>query len=106
MEPTNMDIDTDMYDDELTEPRKPIKPQPTEPQIEMEATQEFMPAQSMPTTPLAQGKPTVPLQATAVLPPAAASVSHRKFMGVSVAGLAVIGGAGAAASISGVGMAN
>ncbi len=100
-----MNIDIDMYDDEPTDPRKPIKPQPTEPQIEMEATQEFMPAQSMPTTPRAQGTPTVPLQVTAVLPPPAASVSRRKFMGVSVAGLAAIGGAGAAAAIGGVAMA-
>src|SRR5947199_6389517 len=107
MEPIDMDLDTDMYDDEPTEPRKLIKPQPTEPQIEMEATQEqeFMPAQSMPTTPLAQGTPTVPLQITAVLPPPAASVSRRKFMGVSVAGLAAIGGAGAAAAIGGVALA-
>lgn len=100
-----MDIDADLYDDEPTEPRKIIRPQPTEPLIDMEATEEFSPAQSVPTTPFAQGVPTVPLQATATpfSPPAA--VSRRKFMGVSVAGLAAIGGAGAAASISGVALA-
>src|SRR6266496_3777473 len=105
MEPTNMDLDTDMYDDEPTHPRKSIKPQPTEPQIEMEATQEFMPAQSMPTTPRAQGTPTVPLQVTVVIPPPAASVSRRKFMGVTVAVLTAIGGAGVAAAIGGVALA-
>src|SRR6266568_1944373 len=105
MEPIDMDIDTDLYDDEPTQPRKAIKPQPTEPQIEMEATQEFPPAQAAIITPLAQGTPTVPLQVTAVLPPPTASVSRRKFMGVSVAGLAAIGGAGAAAAIGGVALA-
>src|SRR6266571_6428249 len=68
MEPTAVDID--MYNDEPTEPRKPIGPQAT---------------------------------AAPFSPPAA--VSRRKFMGVSVAGLAAIGGAGAAAAIGGVAMA-
>src|SRR6266487_4872319 len=85
MEPIDMDIDTDLYDDE--------------------ATQEFPPAQAAIITPLAQGTPTVPLQVTAVLPPPTATVSRRKFMGVSVAGLAAIGGAGAAAAIGGVALA-
>jgi uncharacterized protein (DUF1800 family) len=100
-----MDMDTDIYDDEPTEPRKVIRPQPTESQIDMEATEEFPPAQSVPTTPFARGVPTVPLQtsATPLSPPA--TVSRRKFMGVSVAGLVALGGAGAAASIGGVALA-
>ena len=81
-----MDINTDMYNDEPTQPRKPIEPQPTEPQIEMEATQEFLPAQPVPTTPFAQGVPTVPLQSTTTPFSPPATVSRRKFMGVSVAG--------------------
>src|SRR5438876_5615624 len=105
MEPINMDIDTDMYDDEPTQPRKAIEPQPTEPQMEMEATEEFPPAQSMPTTPFAQGVPTVPLQSTTTPFSPPPTVSRRKFMGVSVAGLAAIGGAGAAAAIGGVALA-
>src|SRR5205823_3360525 len=105
MEPTDMDIDTDLYDDEPTQPRKPIEPQPTELQIEMEATQEFLPAQPLPTTPFAQGGPAVPLQATAAPFSPPATVSRRKFMGVSVAGLAAIGGAGVAAAVSGVALA-
>src|SRR6266571_3448908 len=68
MEPTAVDID--MYNDEPTEPRKPIGPQPT----------------AMPFSP-----PTY--------------VSRRKFMGVSVAGLAAISGAGATAAIGGVALA-
>jgi len=105
MEPTDMDIDTDMYDDEPTEPRKAIKPQSTEPQREMEATQEYLPAQLMPTTPFVQGGPTVPLQPTAAPFSPPTPVSRRKFMGVSVAGLAAISGAGAAAAIGGVALA-
>jgi Protein of unknown function (DUF1800) len=105
MEPTDMDIDTDMYDDEPTEPRKAIKPQSTEPQREMEATQEYLPAQSIPTTPFVQGGPTVPLQPTAVPFSPPTPVARRKFMGVSVAGLAAISGAGAAAAIGGVALA-
>jgi Protein of unknown function (DUF1800) len=101
MEPT--DMDTNMYDDP-TEPRQPIEPQPTEPQMDREATQGFPPAQVALTTPLAQGVPAAPLQATAAPPPPPA-VSRRKFMGVSVAGLAAIGGAGAAAAIGGVALA-
>ncbi len=100
-----MDIDTDMYDDEPTEPRKAIKPQSTEPQREMEATQEYLPAQLMPTTPFVQGGPTVPLQPTAAPFSPPTPVSRRKFMGVSVAGLAAISGAGAAAAIGGVALA-
>ncbi len=100
-----MDIDTDMYDDEPTEPRKAIKPQSTEPQREMEATQEYLPAQLMPTTPFVQGGPTVPLQPTAAPFSPSTPVSRRKFMGVSVAGLAAISGAGAAAAIGGVALA-
>ncbi len=57
-----MDIDTDLYDDEPTQPRKAIQPHATEPQIEMEATQEILPAQPLPTTPFARGVPTVPLR--------------------------------------------
>jgi uncharacterized protein (DUF1800 family) len=71
----------------------------------MEATQDFLPAQPLPTTPFARGVPTVPLQSTAMLSSPPATVSRRKFMGVSVAGLAAIGGAGAAAAISGVALA-
>ncbi len=100
-----MDIDTDLYDDEPTEPRKAIKPQPADSPVQMESTQEFLPAPSSPTTPFAQGVPTRPLQSTTtplVLP---AAVSRRRFMGVSVAGLAAIGGAGAAAAIGGVALA-
>ena len=100
-----MDIDADMYDDEPTEPRKAIKPQSTEPQREMEATQEYLPAQSLPTTPFVQGRPTVPLQPTAAPFSPPTPVSRRKFMGVSVAGLAAISGAGAAAAIGGVALA-
>jgi hypothetical protein len=100
-----MDIDTDMYDDEPTEPRKAIKPQPTELQRDMEATQEYLPAQSIPTTPFVQGGPTVPLQPTAAPFSPPTPVSRRKFMGVSVAGLAAISGAGAAAAIGGVALA-
>ena len=100
-----MDIDTDMYDDEPTEPRKAIKPQSTEPQREMEATQEYLPAQLMPTTPFVQGGPTVPLQPTAAPFSPPTPVSRRKIMGVSVAGLAAISGAGAAAAIGGVALA-
>ena len=100
-----MDIDIDMYDDEPTQPRKVIKPQPTEPQIEMEATQEILPAQPLPTTPFARGIPTVPLQSNTMPLSSPAAVSRRKFMGVSVAGLAAIGGAGAAAAIGGVALA-
>jgi hypothetical protein len=105
MEPTDMDIDTDMYDDEPTEPRKAIKPRSTEPQRDMEVTQEYLPAQSIPTTPFAQGGPTVPLQPTPPPFSPPATISRRKFMGVSVAGLAAIGGAGTAAAISGVALA-
>ncbi len=97
-------MDTNM-DDDITEPRKPLEPQPAEPHIEMEATQEFPPARAAITTPLAQGTPTVPLQITAAPPPPTATVSRRKFMGVSVAGLAAIGGAGTAATIGGVALA-
>jgi len=100
-----MDIDTDMYDDEPTQPRKPIEPQPTEPQIETDVTQEFLPAQPLPATPFAQGVPTVPLQPTTTPFTPPTTVSRRKFMGVSVAGLAAIGGAGAAAAIGGVALA-
>jgi len=100
-----MDIDIDMYDDEPTEPRIAIKPQSTEPQRDMEATQEYLPAQSMPTIPFAQGGPTVPLQATTTPFSPPATLSRRKFMGVSVAGLAAMSGAGAAAAISGVALA-
>ena len=102
MEPTDMDMN---MDDDITEPREPYMPQPAEPHVEMEATQEFPPAQPALTNPLAQGTPTVPLQVTAAPPPPTASVSRRKFMGVSVAGLAAIGGAGAAAAIGGVALA-
>src|SRR5690348_3628638 len=105
MEPTDMDIDSEMYDDELTQPRKPIKPQPTAPQFEMEAKQEFLPAPPLPTTPFARGVPTVPLHLTTTPISSPASVSRRKFMGVSIAGLAAIGGAGTAAAIGGVAMA-
>ncbi len=98
-------MDIDMFDDEPTQPRKPIEPQPTEPQIEMEATQEFLPAQPLPITPFAQGVPTVPLQPNTTPFSLPATVSRRKFMGVSVAGLAAIGGAGAAAAIGGVALA-
>jgi Protein of unknown function (DUF1800) len=105
MEPADMDIDADMYDDEPTEPRKAIKPQSTEPQRDMEATQEYLPAQSLPTTPFVQGRPTVPLQPTAAPFSPPTPVSRRKFMGVSVAGLAAISGAGAAAAIGGVALA-
>src|SRR6266487_2445325 len=101
-EPANMD--TNMYDD-ITESRKAIKPQSAEPHIEMEATQEYPPAQPAITTPLAQGTPTVPLPATATLFSPPATVSRRKFMGVSVAGLAAIGGVGVAAAIGGVALA-
>ncbi len=100
-----MNIDTDMYDDESTQPRKAIQPQPTEQQMDMEATQEFLPAQPLLTNPLARGVPTVPLQSTAMQYSPPATVSRRKFMGVSVAGLAAIGGAGAAAAVSGVALA-
>jgi uncharacterized protein (DUF1800 family) len=100
-----MNIDTDMYDDEPTQPRKALKPQPTEPQIEMEARQEFVPAQPLSNSPFAQGEPTIPLQSTSTLYSPPATVSRRKFMGVSVAGLAAIGGAGAAAAIGGVALA-
>ena len=97
-------MDTNMYDD-ITEPRKAIKPQSAEQHIEMEATQGFPPAQPAITTPLAQGTPTVPLPATATLFSPPATVSRRKFMGVSVAGLAAIGGVGVAAAIGGVALA-
>ena len=100
-----MDIDTDLYDDEPTQPRKAIQPHATEPLLGMEATQDFLPAQPLPTTPFAQGVPTVPLQSTTTPLSPPATVSRRKFMGVSVAGLAAIGGAGAAAAISGVALA-
>jgi uncharacterized protein (DUF1800 family) len=105
MEPVGMNIDTDLYDVEPTEPRKAIKSQPTKPLVETEVEQEFLPAQLLPVTPFAQGVPTVPLQSTTrpLSPPA--TVSRRKFMGVSVAGLAAIGGAGAAAAIGGVALA-
>jgi len=95
MEPTDMN----MYDE-------PTEPQSTEPLMVMEETQEFPPAQAAPPTiPLAQGIPVAPSQAIAApsLPPA--TVSRRKFMGVSVAGLAALGGAGAAAAIGGVALA-
>ena len=77
-----MNIDTDMYDDESTQPRKAIQPQPTEQQMHMEATQEFLPAQPLPTNPFARGVPTVPLQSTAMEYSPPATVSRRKFMGV------------------------
>src|SRR5512135_8891 len=88
-----------MYDDESTEPCKAIGPQPTELYMVQDNTQEFLPAQPMPTTPFAQGGPTVPLQSTTtpLLPPA--TLSRRKFMGVPVAGLAAIGGASVAATV-------
>jgi uncharacterized protein (DUF1800 family) len=105
MEPTDMDIDTNMYDDEPTEPHKIIGPQPTEPFIDMGATEEILPAQPIPTTPFNRVVPTVPLQATVTPNSHPASVSRRKFMGVSVAGLAAIGGAGSAAAVSGVALA-
>jgi uncharacterized protein (DUF1800 family) len=103
MEPA--DMDTEMYNDEPTEPRKAMQPQPTESQVEMEATQEFPPAQVSPTTAFARGIPTVPLRSTTTPPSPPAPVSRRKFMGVSVAGLAAMGGAGAAAAIGGVALA-
>ena len=98
-------MDIDMYNDEPTEPRKPIGPQPTEPQIDMGATQDFQITQSVSTTPFVQGRPTVPLQPTAMPFSPPTYVSRRKFMGVSVAGLAAISGAGAAAAIGGVALA-
>ncbi len=100
-----MNIVTDMHDDEPTEPRKAIKPQPTEPQIEMDTTQEYLTDQPSPNTPFARGVPTVPLQSTTTPLSPPVSVSRRKFMGVSIAGLAAIGGAGAAAAIGGVALA-
>ncbi len=100
-----MDRNTDMYDDEATQLRKALKPKPAGSQFDTEPMQEFAPPQSSPTTPFAQGGPTVPLQSTRtpLLPPA--TLSRRKFMGVSVAGLAAIGGAGAAAAVGGVALA-
>src|SRR5574337_342974 len=102
MEQKDMDAN---IDDDPTEPRKAIKPGPAEPPIEMEATREYPPAQAALTKPLARGVPTTPLHATAAPPLPPATVSRRKFMGVSVAGLAAIGGAGAAATIGGVALA-
>jgi uncharacterized protein (DUF1800 family) len=98
------EIESEM-DDDPTEPRKAIKLQPAEPQMAMEATRKFPPAQAALTTPLARGVPTISLQATAAPPPPPATVSRRKFMGVSVAGLAAIGGGGAAVTIGGVALA-
>src|SRR5947199_5656629 len=105
MEPIVMNIDNDMSDDEPTECHKAIKPQPAEPQMEMEATQEFLRPHALPTIPFARGVPTVPLQPTEMPTTPHAPVSRRKFMGVSVAGLAAIGGAGTAAAVSGVALA-
>jgi uncharacterized protein (DUF1800 family) len=105
MEPVDMDIDTDLYGDEPTQPRKAIQPHATEPLIGIEATQEFLPAQPQTTTLFARGVPTVPLQSPDMPDSPTATVSRRKFMGVSVAGLAALGGAGAAAAISGVALA-
>jgi len=100
-----MDIDTDMYGDDSTQPRKPIDPHPIEPQLEMDTTQKNLTAQPVPNTSFATGNPTTPLQSvTTPLTPTAA-VSRRKFMGVSVAGLAAIGGASAAAAVGGVALA-
>ena len=100
-----MDINADMYNDEPTQPRKPLEPQPTEPHREIDATQEFLPAQPVPTNPFSRGVPTVPLQSATTPFSSPATVSRRKFMGVSVAGLAAVGGAGAAAAIGGVALA-
>ena len=87
-----MDINADMYDDEPTQPRKPLEPQPTEPYREIDTTQEFLPAQPLPTKLFSRGVPTVPLQSATTPFSSPATVSRRKFMGVSVAGLAAIGG--------------
>ncbi len=101
-----MDMNTDLYDDDQpTEPRKAIKPQPTGSPFETEPMQEFASSQSTPTTPFTQGIPTVPLQPDTTQSIPAATVSRRKFMGVSLAGLAAIGGASAAATVGGVALA-
>jgi len=100
-----MEINTDMYDDEPTEPRKALKPGPIGSQFDTEPMQEFTPAQSSPTIPFAPGVPTVPLQPDITQSTPTATVSRRKFMGVSLAGLAAVGGAGAAAAIGGVALA-
>ena len=98
-------MDINMYNGEPTEPHKPIGSQTTEPQIGMEATQDFPTTQSVSTTPFVKGETTIPLQPTALPFSPPTHVSRRKFMGVSVAGLAAISGAGAAAAIGGVALA-
>ena len=100
-----MDINADMYDDEPTQPRKALAPQPTEQYRENDISQRFIPAQPVPINPYSEGAPTVPLQSASTPFPPPATVSRRKFMGVSVAGLAAVGGAGAAAAIGGVALA-
>ncbi len=75
IEPIDMDMDDE----------------PTEPRMNVDATEKLAPARSVPTTPL-----------PATVAPATVPLSRRKFMGKSIGGLAAIGGAGIAAAVGGV----
>ena len=75
IEPIDMDMDDE----------------PTEPRMNVDATEKLAPAKSVPTTPL-----------PATVAPATVPLSRRKFMGKSIGGLAAIGGAGIAAAVGGV----
>src|SRR5713101_4137535 len=75
IEPIDMDMDDE----------------PTEPRMNVDATEKLAPAKSVPTTPL-----------PATVAPATVPLSRRKFMGKSIGGLAAIGGAGVAAAVGGV----
>jgi hypothetical protein len=73
--------------------------EPTEPRIKVVQAQVNSPAQPVPPSPLQVTNPLQPAMAAAH---PSVAVSRRRFMGKSLAGLAVIGGAGVAAAIGGV----
>ena len=74
IEPIDMDMDDE----------------PTEPRMNVDATEKLAPAKSVPTKPL-----------QAIAAPATVPLSRRKFMGKSIGGLAALGGAGVAAVAGG-----
>lgn len=76
--------------------------QPTEPQDSVYQTSPHVPGAGAPTTPLqASAAQTAAAQSAAASPNAAGMPSRRKFMGMSAAGLATLGGVGVAAALGG-----